>query len=325
MTLYSKLTILMLSFCLYQCNFVFSCYGSDGEEQTDTAKVTKTTGKSDTSNEPKLSDLCSIFWRRNISDGGYTEVRLKGIDSRIKDKIEKWMRDGEYEKVVTCLENELARESKTFDLLWKDGTVWHRGVGWGIYLSGISGALERGGYLRESRNIKEFFARGNTFPDAVIWQKARDEYSRGNYEAAFEQVYNAVRENYVFWNLDAVLARHNDKTEHPNRSREYMLSNIEFKKIHELKDECLLVIWPDFHWHNYYPHYTPYFDVKKIDAVREQYKQSLQEFMQFIEDEYSRRISQECPENNSKYNEMKYGPMVEQFRKLLGFFLERGV
>lgn len=334
MTLYSKLTVLLLSVCLCQCNYAISCNSSDEEDQGDGAKVVNTADKDETDSRLTCFERSYANWEEDIVRG-----RFAAHEYASNKELTEWMRNKEYEKVAAYLEEQIASDCETVDMLWKhepsDDSA-NLGDRLAQKFLALSETLECGGNYQEACSLTDIFYIGRNGM-SEYWRRVRWAFSKGNYEGAFKDLFYAVFDNYIFWNLDEALARHDSEQDFPEYSQEYMLTQIEYKNIYKLKDECIRVVCPDFHW-QYDDVYGEASPERKEEIVR-QYKQCFQEFMQFVEDEYSMLISRDDPDYCMMYGlddpeyralnpppiepflynedyEKEYGPMVEQFRKL---------
>lgn len=311
MTLYSKLTILFLVFCLHQSCFTFSSYGSDDTEKSNEISVEISFFLDE---YPWYDRYRSSRLVHDIQERRFAERRYEAISREFTRKI----LNEEYDKGAAYCERLLKDNSRALGNSLKDQAEQpneKRAVYWGVgdFLGELSEMLECVGKYREAQNIEGVFIGGTNDAPSKHWQAARYAYSQGRYDEAFKFVYEALAKNYAFWNLDAAILR-GRTFPYTLDFRERRLSGIEYDEVYGIIDECVRVVCPSFHWK--YKNSWP--TGSRPDRVNEleQYRKSFQEFMRFIEDEYSRQVSRDEPNNDNERCEELYRPMVEQFRKL---------
>lgn len=316
----SKAVSLVLCVCLFQSFFSFSCFGFDEKEGGNKVGSASNSSQNETEQRKPLTGYNGSSFYRDILNARFAE---RDYNYNHNPEFVGWMRNEEYEKVKAYLEDQSKTDFEALGLLWNDNDdpFWpYLGFKLGEELALLSDVLEYSGNLRESRNIQGVFV-SQTEALCLDWQNARYEYSHGNFKSAFKQVYLAVLKIYIFWNIDAVLDREEAGQYFPLYSRECILAGLELQEIYRLKDECVRVVCPDFHWkyNDFWGDESP----KNRAALINRYKDCFKEFIQFIEEQYSLLISIEESddpeidvESLRQYYKSMYGPMVEQFRKL---------
>lgn len=225
----------------------------------------------------------------------------------------KGMKNEEYNNVVAHLEDDIKTKIGPIDALWKqnsEDSLWrYKGAYLAQDLAILAEVFEYSGKYAESKNLYDVRSITRDDVEDYHWRNARINYAQRNYKKAFLEICEAVEEDYSFWNVDSAIVHCREVGKvYDWGGCEHHLWGAERDSMYRLKDKYVRVTYPDYHWK--YPN-SP---TKK--GYLKQFDESFQEFMAFIEREYSSLISDEIPCDKKRDNEDLYGPIVEQFRKL---------
>lgn len=280
--------------------------------ESETADVTKVTTKKENQNVivftvPKYRRPSLKIMEAVVAENHYY---LDG------DTIFKEMKKEEYDKVVALLETDIQKKVGPIDSLWtkSSDTLWYYAGGYlGRDLALLAEIFEYRGKYSESKNLYDVRSKARGDDDNYHWRAARINYAQKNYKETFLKICEAVEDDYTFWNLDSTPARRNEAgNTYRWNGPEHHLWNSERDSVYCLKDKCVRVICPNYHW-KYNDRYHVEKESGKWLAL---YVDFFQEFMELVEREYSNLTSSEIPDAQKKDNENFYGPIVEQFRKL---------